>query len=213
MPDEERRDQEGRGAPLVHPKPLPLSFYARPASEVARDLLGRLLVSSVDGVRTMGRIVETEAYLGPEDDASHASARIGRTARNAPMFAAPGVAYVYRIYGIHWCLNAVTDVEGHPAAVLIRSAEPLVGFEFARVRRGNSLDRNLMRGPGNLCSALGVTGALNHHRLDQEPLWIEEGEPVSDDVVMTGPRVGVTKAIDLPLRFWIRDNVWVSRAR
>jgi DNA-3-methyladenine glycosylase len=192
---------------------LPKSFYERAAEDVARDLLGALLLSTVDGSRCVGRIIETEAYVGPEDDASHAAARIGRTSRNEPMFGPPGQAYVYRIYGIHWCLNAVTDRPDHPAAVLIRSAEPCEGIEIARGRRANRALLELMRGPGNLCAALGVTGALNGHDLAQPPLQILAGDPVPDGQVRRGPRVGITRAADLPLRFWERGNAYVSRVR
>ena len=212
---EERRGPFGPGAPSVPERTpaLPVAFYARPAEEVARDLLGTLLVSTVDGVRTAARIVETEAYIGPEDDASHAAARIGRTPRNDAMFGPPGHAYVYRIYGIHWCLNAVTGELGHPAAVLIRAAAIEEGVELAIARRGvDEVDR-LLRGPGNLCRALGVTGLLNHHPLAQQRLEITGGEPVPDALVARGPRIGITRATDLPLRFWIRGERAVSGRR
>ena len=117
---------------------LGLEFYARPAESVARDLLGMVLVSTIGGSEVRGRIVETEAYVGPHDDASHAAARIGRTARNEAMYGEPGVAYVYRIYGVHWCLNAVTDVADFPAAVLIRALEPIRGISLMRRRRSAS---------------------------------------------------------------------------
>ena len=187
------------------------SFYARPSEVVARDLLGCELVSTVDGRRCVGRIVETEAYHGPDDEASHAAARIGRTARNEAMFGRPGLAYVYRIYGIHWCLNAVTDALDYPAAVLIRAAEPVEGVEVARERRGGRPDVDLMRGPGNLCSALGITGALNLHDLKLPPVVIARGETIEDSRVRRGPRIGITKAADLPLRFLIAGNPCVSR--
>jgi DNA-3-methyladenine glycosylase len=214
-----RRDPIGGRGAAVDPwgaregSPLPASFYGRPAPEVARDLLGKILVSTFDERVVAGRIVETEAYIGPEDEASHAAARIGRTARNEPMFGPAGRAYVYRIYGIHWCMNAVTGDEGHPSAVLLRAAEPLDGMDTMRQRRGVTEDRNLMRGPGNLCQALGVTGALNHHPLDRLPLQIVVGPPVDQESVQEGPRIGITRAIDLPLRFWIRSDPWVSRTR
>jgi DNA-3-methyladenine glycosylase len=190
---------------------LPLAFYQRPAEKVARELLGMILLSDVGGERVAGRIVETEAYVGPEDEASHGSARIGRTRRNASMFGPAGRAYVYRIYGIHWCLNAVTGEEGHPAAVLIRAAEPLEGLEVATARRANRPPRELMRGPGNLCAALAVEGSLDGHRLGDLPLRILAGDPVEDERVRRGPRIGITRAADLPLRFWIGHSPWVSR--
>ena len=205
-------------------RPLPPAFYARPADEVARDLLGAVLVSTTGGALVSGRIVETEAYLGPHDAASHAAERTGRTARNASMFGPPGIAYVYRIYGLHWCLNAVTGPEGYPAAVLIRALEPLEGIEVMRRRRGlrpaesaggprqrQGRDRELTRGPARLAQALGIDGALDGHRLQDPPLVLAEGERVDPAAIAVGPRIGVTRAVDWPLRFYIRDNPWVSR--
>jgi len=202
-----------RRSSVVPVRALPHSFYHRPAEIVARELLGARLVSEVGGVRCVGEIVETEAYFGPEDEASHAHERIGRTARNAAMFEAPGVAYVYRIYGMHWCLNAVTGPEGFPAAVLIRALRPLEGIEVARARRVGRPDRELMRGPGKLAAALGVDGSLNRHPLDRAPLWIEAGPPLPDAAVARGPRIGISRAVHLPLRFWVRGSEWVSGGR
>ncbi len=208
----ERRGSSSRGAPLVGAVLEP-SFYARPAEEVASDLLGCTIVSTVGGVEVAGTIVETEAYTGPEDEASHARARTGRTPRNAAMFGAPGTAYVYRIYGVHWCLNTVTTEEGHPAAVLIRAAAPLLGVETARARRPRVPDDALMRGPGNLCRALGISGELDAHPLQREPLRIHRGTPVDAERIVRGPRIGVTRAADLPLRFWIAGDPSVSARR
>jgi len=178
-------------------------------------LLGTLLISTVGGLRVSGRIVETEAYVGPHDPASHGAERIGRTKRNQAMFGAPGIAYVYRIYGVHWCLNAVTHEEEYPAAVLIRALEPLEGLSHMRRRRFGKLahisDRDLASGPGKLAAALGIDGKLDHHPLDRAPLWIEAGERMSKRSIITGPRIGITKAADWPLRFCVRDSVWLSR--
>jgi DNA-3-methyladenine glycosylase len=190
---------------------LPATFYARGAAEVARDLLGSLLVSEIGGVRVESVVVETEAYVGPDDEASHAHRRFGRTARNAVMFGAPGIAYVYRIYGMHWCLNAVTGPEGHPAAVLLRAARVERGLEAARGRRPGRTDPQLLRGPGNLCRGLAVGGEHNHHPLTAPPLWIAAGVPVPDSRVRNGPRIGISRAADLPLRFWVDGEPAVSR--
>lgn len=190
---------------------LPPAFYARPAEIVARALLGHSVVSSVGGVRCSATIVETEAYAGPHDQASHAHRRIGRTDRNAAMFGPPGTTYIYRSYGIHWCLNFVTDAESFPAAVLVRAAVPAAGIETMRERRLGRPDIELLRGPGKLAQALGLTGELNHHPLDRPPLWAEQGAGVPDDVVERGPRIGITRAAEWPLRFWVRGSRWASR--
>lgn len=194
---------------------LGASWYARSAQTVARDLLGHVIVSTVDGIETAGRIVETEAYVGPHDEASHAAERIGRTLRNEAMFGAPGIAYVYRIYGIHWCLNVVTDRAEYPAAVLVRAVEPMHGIEHMRARRSagqkDLRDTRLTSGPGRLAAALGITGQLNAHPLDRPPLCIIAGERIADADVAAGPRIGITRAADWPLRFWHRGNVYVSR--
>jgi DNA-3-methyladenine glycosylase len=189
-------------------------FFARPAEIVARELLGMTLVSTIGGRQTAGRIVETEAYVGPHDDASHAAARIGRTPRNDVMFKEPGLAYVYRIYGVHWCLNAVTDRVEFPAAVLIRAIEPIVGLIEMRRRRGldpSAPDRMIASGPGKLAAALGITGDHNEHPLDRSPLWIEQGVSIAKKDVVAGPRIGITKAADWPLRFHEKNSPWASR--
>jgi DNA-3-methyladenine glycosylase len=197
------------------PLPLSSSFYARTAERVARALLGQIVESTVDGMRTAGRIVETEAYVGPHDDASHAAERIGRTRRNASMYGAPGIAYVYRIYGVHWCLNVVTDHVDYPAAVLIRALEPVDGVDVMRERRSRartvSAERELCSGPGKLAQALAITGALDGHDLTTPPLRILTAAPVPPRVVMVSERVGITRAHDWPLRFYERDNPHVSR--
>jgi DNA-3-methyladenine glycosylase len=192
---------------------LPPSWYARAAQDVARDLIGAVLVSTVGDVEVSARIVETEAYIGPHDDASHAAERIGRTARNDAMYGTPGIAYVYRIYGMHWCLNIVTDRVDYPAAVLIRAVEPLHGLEHVRARRAAGQKRMpdvaLTSGPGRLAAALGITGHLNAHPLDRDPLYVRAGASRAE--IFTGPRIGITRAADLPLRFWEAGNPWVSR--
>jgi DNA-3-methyladenine glycosylase len=163
----------------------------------------------VGGVLTSGVIVETEAYRGLDDPASHAATRIGRTARNAAMFGPPGHAYVYRIYGMHWCMNIVTGGEGDPQAVLIRALDPLVGAEEMALRRGGAT--GLASGPGRLCQALGITNALYGHDLSRPPLESRAGGRVSDAEVGVSGRIGVRAAHDWPLRFFVRGNPSVSR--
>ena len=191
---------------------LPASFYDRPTELVARELLGAILEhSSADGV-TSGRIVETEAYLGPDDPACHAV--VGRTERTWHLHGPPGVAYVYFIYGVHWCFNAVTREEGHGSAVLVRAVEPVRGVELMRQRRGRiRRDLDLTNGPGKLCQALGIDGRLDGARLDRGPLRMLGGAPVSDADVDVTARVGITKAADWPLRWVIRGNSYVSLGR
>ena len=194
---------------------LPREFYARDTEKVARDLLGTILISTIGGRRVSGRIVETEAYIGPHDPASHGAERIGKTRRNVSMFGPPGIAYVYRIYGVHWCLNAVTYEEHYPAAVLIRAVEPLDGITVMMQRRFGAhpagKERQLASGPGKLAAAFAIDGAVDGHQLDYAPLWIEAGTPVAKKDVVAGPRIGITKAADWPLRFCIRDCAWLSR--
>lgn len=188
--------------------PLPASFYRRPAAEVAEALLGCRLVSLVGGDRTAGRIVETEAYTGPDDPASHAAASIGRTQRNDPLFGPPGTAYVHVNYGIHRCLNAVTGDEGHPAGVLLRALEPEEGEEVMRRRREHD---ELTSGPGRLTRALGVSEELQRHRLSEPPLWIEPAAEVPAADVVRTTRIGISRATERPLRFYDGRSRWVSR--
>lgn len=185
-------------------------FFRRSAETVARDLLGRLLVSTVEGTTTAGVVVETEAYVGPHDPASHARASIGRTERNASMFGAAGRAYVYLSYGIHWCLNVVTDEPGHPAAVLVRALDPTAGLETMAERRGR--DAELASGPGRLSEALGITGALDGHDLSRSPLRLTSGWRPGRDRVGVSGRIGIRRAADWPLRFYLRNHPAVSRS-
>jgi len=194
----------------VNGRALPALFYARPTPVVARRLLGHVLVSEVGGRRTAGRIVETEAYLGPDDPASHGY-RARRTRRNASMFERPGTAYVYFTYGMHWCLNAVTEREGFPAAVLIRALEPLEGLATMRRRRRSSSDRELCSGPAKLCQALGVTGREDGVSLTRGRLRIVRQRSRQRYAIIVTPRIGITRAVDWPLRFLIAGSPWVSR--
>lgn len=195
-----------RAEPVL--SPFPREGLQADAITAARALLGAHLVSTVGGARCVGRIVETEAYFGPDDPASHAAARTGRTQRNAPMFGPPGTVYVYRIYGLHRCLNVVTDVEGLPSAVLIRALEPLEGLDSMLARRGRE---PLAKGPGRLAEALGIDVDLNGHDLACAPLVLARGEPTPDNRIRVTGRVGVRRAAGWPLRFVVRDSPWVSR--
>ena len=177
-------------------------FFARSVHEVAPDLLGVTLL--VDGVG--GPIVEVEAYHH-EDPASHGFG--GRTARNAAMFGSPGHAYVYRSYGIHWCLNFVCEEEGSASAVLLRALEPRVGLDAMRARRGLNEPRLLSAGPGRLCQALGVTRDHDGLPLDEPPFELRERE--TEPEIARGPRIGISRATDLPWRFAIAGSGYLSR--
>ena len=182
--------------------PLRRDFFARPVHEVAPDLIGARLL--VDGAG--GRIAEVEAY-DEEDPASHGYR--GRTARNASMFGPPGHAYVYRSYGIHWCLNLVCEKPGRAEAVLIRALEPLEGVEAMRVRRGVDDVRALCSGPGKLCQALGVTGDHDGLPLDTPPFELRARDAVPE--IVTGPRIGITKAAELSWRYCLAGSPFLSR--
>lgn len=180
-----------------------------PVVDVARALLGARLVSTVGGARTSGVIVETEAYGGREDPASHAATLRGCTDRNRAMFGAPGRSYVYRIYGMHWCFNVVTGRMDDAQAVLIRGLEPLEGAEVMARRRSNR--RPLTAGPGRMCEALGITDALYGHDLCEAPLQLVRGWSVPDEAVGVSGRIGVRAAADLPFRFYVAGSIGVSR--
>jgi DNA-3-methyladenine glycosylase len=195
-------------------------FFARDTLVVARALLGQRLVRLLDGERLAGRIVEVEAYIGEGDLASHA--RFGRTARNTPMYGVPGHAYIYFIYGMHHCLNVVTEREGFPAAVLIRALEPLEGIATMRTRRvmenpecGLQSAPKLTNGPARLCQALGIDRRFDGADLcaPDALLFIEKDTAVPDEAVASGPRVGVRgdeKALTAPWRFYVQGNRYVS---
>jgi len=189
--------------------PLPESFFARAAEEVARDLIGRWVIREEDGELLAGRIVEVEAYLGQDDPASHAYR--GPSRRNRSMFGPPGRAYVYTIH-TRFCMNAVTGEDGVASAVLIRALEPLLGLEQMALRRGTDKPRDLMRGPGRLCEALGVDRAWDGWNLTTgEQLWIAEGYgSVPPETIVVTPRIGISVATDWPLRFALRGNPYVS---
>lgn len=194
---------------------LPRDFYNRPTLDVAEDLIGKVVVhQSARGHRVSGVIVEVEAYIGESDPACHAAP--GRTKRNAPLYGPPGVAYVYLNYGMHHLLNAVTEGEGQPAAVLIRAFSPLEGVATMRRRRrsghGRAPDEALGRGPGNVGRALGVSLRQNRLDLVHGPLAIEDwGWPRGP--VSWGPRIGIKVGLDRPWRCWATGHPSVSGPR
>jgi len=197
-------------------EPLARDFYARHTTEVARDLLGALVCRRTADGFTVGRIVETEAYGGPEDLASHS--RAGMTRRTAPMFGEVGHAYVYLVYGMHECLNVVARADTAEAgAVLLRAIEPVRGVDLMRTRRGRETDPDarLGSGPARLCQALAVDRSLNAHDLvSSDELWLSAGDPVREDQVAAGNRIGVDYAgewSNRPWRFWISGNPSVSK--
>lgn len=193
---------------------LPRDFYARPTLDVARDLIGKVLLHDTRAGRAAGVIVETEAYIGEGDPACHAS--FGPTARNAPLYGPPGIAYVYLNYGIHHLVNAVTEPEGSPAAVLIRALEPIQGEALMR-RRRNGAGRagappdvhGLCRGPGNLSRALGITLKENRRDLTRGPLRIEDHRLPARDVIW-GIRVGLNVGLEHAWRCSAIDSPAVS---
>jgi len=198
---------DGSRLPL---RPLVSSFFARPTLIVARDLIGCLLVHDSPEGRTVGRIVEAEAYTSDDDPGSHASR--GQKPRNSPMFEEPGRAYVYFTYGNHFMLNAVAHVPGVPGAALIRAIEPLEGIDVMRVRRGREIrDRDLTRGPGRLTQAFGLNRDHNRADLTRRPLYICAGERYPEGSVEAGPRVGLGSTQDgRAWRFRVAGSPWVS---
>jgi DNA-3-methyladenine glycosylase len=199
---------------------FPRDFYARPTLAVAADLVGALLVHERRGVRTSGRIVEVEAYIGESDPACHAAP--GPTPRNRPLYGPPGYGYVYLNYGIHCLVNVVTEPTGMPAAVLIRALEPVEGIEIMRRRRARSTkgrrsprgileDAALCRGPGNVTMAMGISLGENGIDLLGSRLFIEPGGQPAPSLVW-GPRVGIRVATDRPWRAYAAANPAVSRA-
>jgi DNA-3-methyladenine glycosylase len=204
------------------PRKLPRSFYDRPTLDVARDLIGKVLVGVRRGVRTSGVIVEVEAYIGESDPACHAAP--GPTRRNEPLYGPPGYAYVYLNYGIHALVNLVTEPRGSPAAVLIRALEPLEGVDAMRRRRARAArgrrvrdgagfsQHELCRGPGNLTVAMGIALADNGADLLGDRLSVEDhGSSVSS--VAWGPRIGIRVGTDRPWRAYIKGHAAVSAAR
>ncbi len=201
---------------------LPRAFYDRPTLDVARDLLGKVLVHDAAASLTSGVIVEVEAYIGESDPACHAAP--GPTRRNEPLYGTPGHAYVYLNYGIHCLVNVVTEAHGSPAAVLIRALDPLEGVDVMRRRRARAAKgrralpdagalphHDLCRGPGNLTMAMGITLAENRLDLLGDRLYVED-RGIEIGEIGWGPRIGIRVGTDSPWRAWVRDHRAVSGA-
>jgi DNA-3-methyladenine glycosylase len=193
---------------------VPPKFYSSPSKQVARELLGKFILRFIDGEDPLlARIVETEAYEGANDPASHAYR--GVTDRTRPMFEQGGVAYVYFTYGMHHCLNVVTGEKGQGEAVLLRAAEPLIGQQVMYLNRGlasSKKPKQLLSGPGKLCQALDVDLDLNFHKLGHPPLQIMElKKGAKVEAIAATPRIGISKAKELPYRFCIKDSDCLSR--
>lgn len=201
--------------PNIPRRKLNREFYTRDVLKVARDLLGKILVKEEDGIILSGKIVEVEAYDGDVDQASHTY--IGKTKRNEIMFGEGGYFYVYFTYGAHFCCNVVTGREGHGTAVLIRGIEPLEGVEtMIRNRFGRKLlkDReifNLTSGPGKICSAFNITKKEYGLDLTAGSVYILDRPKVKKDNIIVAKRIGIKKSVDLPWRFYLKDNPFVSK--
>lgn len=182
---------------------LPQRFFERTAPEVARDLLGAVLVSRLGGAEVRGRISEVEAYLGRDDPASHAY-RGRRHAQNEGLYRPAGWWYVYRSYGIHWCANLVCGPPGRGAAVLLRAMIPAAGLATIRRRRGDVPPGDLANGPGKLTAALGMTRSEDQCLMRESPVVVRRGDPVDDHEVRVTPRIGITRAAD-----WLLRYLWV----
>lgn len=190
--------------------PLPRAFYEQPTLTVARALIGKTLARQTPDGLVTGAIVETEGYIAAIDPAAHAYR--GKTQRNSTMFGPPGHAYVYFTYGMHYCMNVVTEREGEAAAVLIRAVEPREGIALMRARRGAAIaDRDLARGPGRLCAAFDLTTADDGTDLLGADLWIAETPDLAAPLpIAATPRIGISRAVDLPWRYVVVGNRYVS---
>jgi DNA-3-methyladenine glycosylase len=200
--------QDPRRQRTTPPALIPRSFYLRSPDIVARDLLGKLITRTLDGERLTGRITEIEAYLGLTDPASHSF--IGKTARNAVLFGPPGFSYVYFIYGMHYCLNFSCEPAGEPGGVLIRALQPIQGLDTMARLRGLPTPANpklLCSGPGRLCQAMGITLAENNIDVTRprSPLRVLD-DGFRPSTITATPRIGISKAIDLPLRFLMPEE-------
>jgi DNA-3-methyladenine glycosylase len=195
-------------------KKIQRKFYNQPTLKVAKLLLGKFLIKKIGKKIISGKIVETEAYVGPNDLASHASH--GKTPRNAPMFGPPGYSYVYLVYGLNYCFNVVTEGNDYPAAVLLRALEPSEGIDLMFERRKTAKnDVNLTNGPGKLCQALQIDKSLNNIDLTGNILWLEDrNEKIKPSEVVAKKRIGVDyagKYKNKPWRFYLKGNKFVSK--
>ena len=191
-------------------KKLSRKFFAQPTLQVARNLLGKYLVFRQNGTKLSGKIVETEAYIGKDDPASHAFGRV--TSRNQIMYGPPGYAYIYFIYGNHYCLNFVTEKEGFPAAVLIRALEPSDGIEKMSKNRNSATAENLTNGPGKLCQAFGIDKNFNGCDITSNSLFVEDR---NEEIyrIESSNRIGINQGNDKKWRFYVAQNSFVSKIR
>lgn len=187
---------------------LPKDFFLRPTEWVAKNLIGKLLVRRIDGEYVAAKIVETEAYLAENDFASHSAS--GQTQRNRAMFAEGGCIYVYKIYGIHNCVNIVTERENRGCAVLLRSGEPIAGFELMKKFRGNIPVEKFLFGPGNFARGFNFELSDNFKNLFTEELFIQKYEDVDDSHIGISKRIGIIKSKELELRFYLKGSKFVS---
>ncbi|MDH4263592.1 MAG: DNA-3-methyladenine glycosylase [Spirochaetia bacterium] len=193
-------------------KILPSAFYLQDTLTLAKALLGKHFTRIIHGKKLIGKIVETEAYHEDGDPSCHAHR--GKTPRNAVMFGQPGCLYVYFTYGMHHCMNIVSEPEDIAAAVLIRALQPLEGIEVMQKNRGKNIStRQLCSGPAKLCQAFDISKIQNGHSLQSKDIYISSGENINDDDIEVTTRIGISKGIDLPWRFYIKNNPYVSKLK
>ncbi|MDH4199391.1 MAG: DNA-3-methyladenine glycosylase [Spirochaetia bacterium] len=186
------------------------SFYKQDTISLAKNLLGKIFIRKLDGQILAGKIVETEAYHQQGDPSCHA--HNGKTRRNAVMFEPPGHLYVYFTYGMHYCMNIVAEPEGIAAAVLIRSLEPLEGIEMMQKLRGNKIEcKNLCNGPAKLCQAFDITKQQNGYFLEGKDIFISDAPSIAEQDIVITTRIGISQGKELPWRFYIKNNMYVSK--